>query len=372
MKGVVRSLPYLKSLGIETEAWCWDCDEGLPVDRIIKLPRYGRLHPLGGYAFSFWARRRARQVFRSGGEVRPDIIYTIAWYLPDCDVCHVHFSPFDWERRQQLLGLRSLRDVFDRVLNLLGIVTARRFLRRTTAQLLLTVSRAVAGDLEDEKISMPVRVLPNSYDAEKFHPGVRAAFRESTRKRLNFLEDTKVFVFASAGHYRRKGFFLAVQSLVVLRRTCPHVKLLVLGGQPARLKALQSRLDQDAPGWSDWILFTGMVKEMEQYFAAGDALLFPSYSEAFALVEVEAAACGLPLFLTRHHGSEMIMVDGINGRYVEFDAEQIAGVLEEFVSGTWSPSGIVLKDAMDSDTYARRFADELLMAAGSKSASALS
>lgn len=36
-----------------------------------------------------------------------------------------------------------------------------------------------------------------------------------------------------------------------------------------------------------------MVKDVERYLAASDAFLFPSYSEAFALVEVEAAACGL-------------------------------------------------------------------------------
>lgn len=366
MKGVLRSLPWFRQMGIETEVWCWYCDDNLPVDRVVKLPRWGRLHPLGGYAFSYWARRRARQVYGSGREPRPDLIYTIAWYLPDCDVCHVHFSPFDWEKRQQMLGMKSVRDLADRIINLLGIVSARRFLGNTSARLLLTVSRAVADDLAEEETTVPIRVLPNSYDSARFHPGVRRTYRAAMRERLKLADSETVFVFASAGHYRRKGFFLAVEALEKLRERHPGARFLVLGGRESRLQALQRELDQRHPGWQAWITFTGMVNEMEQYLAAGDALLFPSYSEAFALVEVEAAACGLPLFLTRHHGSEMIMEDGMNGRYVEFDAGQIADVLAEFVSGTWQPAGVHLKDAIDSETYARRFADELLMTAAAK------
>jgi glycosyltransferase involved in cell wall biosynthesis len=105
-----------------------------------------------------------------------------------------------------------------------------------------------------------------------------------------------------------------------------------------------------------------MVPDVETYFAAADALLFPSYSEAFALVEVEAAACGLPLFLTPHHGSEMILEDGVNGRLIEFDTERIAQVLAEFVEGRWKPTGTSLKHAVDSATYAQRLGDLLLEA----------
>ena len=103
-----------------------------------------------------------------------------------------------------------------------------------------------------------------------------------------------------------------------------------------------------------------MVPDVEKYFAAGaDAFLFPSYSEAFALVEVEAAACGLPLFLTRHHGSEMIFEENVNGRYVEFDAAKIADVLREFVTQQWRPGAVHTKRALDKTLFACRFADEL-------------
>lgn len=360
MKGVVRSLPALKAHGWEIEAWCWDCDEGLPVDLVVKLPRWGKIHTVSGFAFSLWARWRAWWRFTVKQEPRPDLIYSVGWYLPDCDVAHVHFSHWDWERQQRLLGMKTLRDVFERVTNLLNLLWATHFLCHTTARTVLSVSESVAGDLKAVNPELYVRVLPNCYDPARFHAGVRNVHRPSMREKLGFSRGDIVFTFVSAGHYRRKGFFLAVEALVKLHEHHTNARLMVVGGRPERLSELQAQLAREYPGWPEFITFTGMVPDVERYFAASDAFLFPSYSEAFALVEVEAAACGLPLFLTRHHGSEMILDDRVNGRFIEFDPAQIAEVLAEFVSGAWRPAaGVHLKHALDSRTYAELFTQEL-------------
>jgi hypothetical protein len=50
----------------------------------------------------------------------------------------------------------------------------------------------------------------------------------------------------------------------------------------------------------------------------------------------------------------------VNGRFLEFDADQMAEVLAEFVRGEWKPQpGIHLKQALDSEAYAQQFAAEL-------------
>ena len=144
------------------------------------------------------------------------------------------------------------------------------------------------------------------------------------------------------------------------------------GSGEVRLRELRDELDALHSGWPEFISFTGNVPDVERYLAAADALLFPSYSEAFALVEVEAAACALPLFLTRHHGSEMILQDGVNGRFVDFNAGGIAQVLAEFVSGEWKPSAVAQTRVPDAETYARRLVDEMLVAARQSSAVAAS
>jgi glycosyltransferase involved in cell wall biosynthesis len=357
MKGVVSSLAAWKERGIETEVWCWTCDEHLPAT-IRKLPRIGDVRYLGGFVFSWLVFWRAWWLFKVRKQLRPDVIYSIAWYHKACDVCHVHFSQFDWEKRQRLLGTHSLRDLAEHVINRLNLHRARSFLRRTTARKLVCVSQSVADDMRAENSRIPIQVLPNSYDPQRFHLGVRDQFRAATRSKLGYDESRRVFIFVSTGHYRRKGFFLAVEAVRCLRQSHPEACLLVVGGREERLASLRRTLGAD----HDWITFTGMVPDVETYFAAADALLFPSYSEAFALVEVEAAACGLPLFLTPHHGSEMILDDGVNGRLLGFDAAQIAQVLAEFVEGRWKPTGTSLKHAVDSATYAQRLGDLLLEA----------
>lgn len=361
MKGVLSALDTLRSRGFEIEAWCWTSEVGLPV-RIHKLPRIGDVRILGGFVFGWLVFWRAWWVFKVKKMPRPDLIYSLAWYYKACDVCHVHFSPFDWEKRQRSLGIHSWRDLAERLANLLGLLRARSFLRHTTARELICVSQSVAEDMRAEAPRMSVQVLPNSYDPARFNLGVRDAFRSEMRRRLGYDESHRVFIFVSAGHYRRKGFFLAVEALRLLRSTHPEVRFLVVGGRPDRLAALQAELGPR----EDWITFAGMVPDVERYFAAADALLFPSYSEAFALVEIEAAACGLPLFLTPHHGSEMILEDQVNGRQIPFDAGGIASILSEFVEGLWNPQGQSLKHAIDSATYARRFADLLTQASAAR------
>jgi glycosyltransferase involved in cell wall biosynthesis len=360
MRGVVLALPALKANGFHIEAWCWDCDPSLPVDKIVRLPRIGKVHTLYYYAFSFWAILRAWWLFRVQKEKRPDVIFSLAWYLPRCDVALVQFSPWDWEKRQRTLGVRSLRDVYERIANGISLLWTNHAVRTTTARTVLCVSKAVAADVRAHNPRLSLSLLPNCYDPERFHPGVREQHRETMRANLRFSADDKVFVFVSTGHYRRKGFLLAVKALALLRKSHPGARLLVVGGLERRLNALRTSLDVLQPDWRDWIKFAGMVPDVEKYFAAADAFLFPSYSEAFALVEVEAAACGLPLFLTRHHGSEMILEDGRNGRFVDFDAEQMSQVLGEFVSGQWQFITPLKAKGLDSHAYGERLAAEFL------------
>jgi glycosyltransferase involved in cell wall biosynthesis len=92
-----------------------------------------------------------------------------------------------------------------------------------------------------------------------------------------------------------------------------EVRLLVIGGTAKTLARLKTELATRFPEYTRWILFVGTTSEVEKSLAAADAFLFPSYFEAFSLAEIEAAAMGLPLFVTRHPGTEMIVREGKNG-----------------------------------------------------------
>lgn len=368
MKGVLRSLPEIRDAGFEIEVWCWRCDEGIHLDRVVKLPSFGArwLGPLQAVVFSMLVSLRGFVAFHVLGRPRPDVIYTVVPYLADCDIAHAHFSPWDWELRMRQLGSRTLEEWLERAANLIIRWWTERFLRRTRAARLLVPSDAVAADFNEHTSQLEIAVLPNSYDPSRFNLDVRDCWRHCKREKLGFADTDRVFIFVSTGHYRRKGFFLAVAAMQKLRRQHPEAKMLVVGGKPPTLEQLKRRLDHEHPDWESWLQFTGNVAEPEKYFAAADAFLFPSYSEAFALVEVEAAACGLPLFLTRHHGSEMVLEEGVNGRFIEFDAEAIAEMLAEFIRGDWRPQSVSLKRALDRSAYAKALVIALQSGASSQ------
>jgi glycosyltransferase involved in cell wall biosynthesis len=361
MKGFMKSLPTI-SQHFSVELWAIEADTDAPVDRVVHFPRWLVLPIIGSYLFGFsalllWIWRHTIQ-----GNRRPDLSYAVAWCYPLPDVWHVHFSAWDWDRRLKKLGLRDYRDLYYWLTNWISKSLATVFMSLWPSRRYISVSRSVADDLLAVRSDLNVHILPNSYDPQRFNLEVQRKHRQATRKQLGYAAEDVVSLFASLGHYRRKGFDLATQAMALLHDRRPEAKMLLVGGSPATLTRLRKQLDREVPSWPQWLTFAGMVPDIERYYAASDGLLFPSHSEAFSLVEVEAAACGLPLFLTRHHGSEMIMEAGKNGLWLEFDPVDIANVLESFVTRQWQPTAVPLMHAMDSDTYAQRLTQELLQA----------
>lgn len=359
MKGLVAALPYLNEQGVEVDAWCWNADAGLPVKSVEKLPSLLKWPVVGAFLFGWATQVKAWWKYSLLGGARPDLVLSVAWYLPGSDICYVHFSPFDWLERQRHLGMQSWRDAVEWMVTRISVWQAERFLKLHPEALFLCVSESVKNDLLKVNPKADCRVLPNGYDPRRFNPIRSVERRGEMRQALGLNTTDTVFAFSSAGHYRRKGYFLAVEAVSKLRGQGRAVKLLTIGGHSKRLKALQAVLDSEVPDWREWIVFTGMVSNVEDCYAASDALLFPSYSEAFSLVEIEAAACGLPLFLTRHRGTEMILEDGVNGRFLEFDPEAMAGVLDEFVTGAWKPSEVSVGRALENAAFEKALLHEL-------------
>ena len=205
-------------------------------------------------------------------------------------------------------------------------------LRSASVKLLLPVSRAI-GDLARQCYGAQAaqKVLPNSFDQTRFNPTIRELHRASARNALGFSANETVFAFSSYGHYRRKGFWLIVSALQILAEEgAQDVRLLVIGGTAKTLARLKSELATRFPEYARWILFVGTISEVEKSLAAADAFLYPSYFEAFSLAEIEAAAMGLPLLVTRHPGTEMIVREGKNGVWLEFDPHDIAKKIRAF------------------------------------------
>jgi UDP-glucose:(heptosyl)LPS alpha-1,3-glucosyltransferase len=133
--------------------------------------------------------------------------------------------------------------------------------------------------------------------------------RAASRERFALDDDETVFLFV--GHdFVRKGLATAIRALGRLAGENLPVRLLVVGkGHGLRRCARLAR----RWGLGDRVQFVGALDDPLPAYAAADALLLPSRHEPFGLVALEAAACGLPVLLSRMVGASELLTDGREG-----------------------------------------------------------
>jgi len=159
-----------------------------------------------------------------------------------------------------------------------------------------------------------VVVVFNSVDLDRFHPRNRGAYRAEKRASLGIPPDTIVLMFVG-NNYRLKGLepLMAAMGLLRKRFPAPPFRLLVAGrGQIARYRRKARRL-----GVSDLVLFLGPVREIEQYYAASDIYVHPTFYDSCSLTVLEALASGLPVVTTRFNGAADAIVSDEGGRVVD-------------------------------------------------------
>jgi len=334
MKHLVCAVPSLIDAGWRITAIAENIEPNLPVEFL-------RLKPDRGWQlFSMLASAgRVRRSVRDFRTKHPDAVIFGTPGLPyNAHMSAVQFLSHVWLREARKIPAMNLRERAGLWLSKIDDWrTAKDFnLNRTT--IWLPVSESIARELQ-KVVARPerVKVLPNSYDESRFNLETVDRFRSPKRAELHFGSGDFVFAFLSQGHHRRKGFWVAVEALAQLRagnRSLTYnPQLLVIGGKPATLSRLKKDLSRNVSDWSRWIRFTAMVSRPEESLAAADAFLFPSFFEGFCLAEIEAAAMGLPLLLTAHHGSEMILRQSRNGLTMSSEPTVLAKQLFEFLSG---------------------------------------
>jgi len=163
-----------------------------------------------------------------------------------------------------------------------------------------------------------VAVVFNSVDLDRFHPRNRDLHRAEKRSALDIPSDAVVLFFVG-NNYRLKGLEPLMAAVGLLRRkfTNRPIRLLVAGrGRVARYRRKAVRL-----GVADLVLFLGSVKNIEQYYAASDIYVHPTFYDSCSLTVLEALASGLPVVTTRFNGAADAIVSEDGGRVVEDPAD---------------------------------------------------
>jgi len=171
--------------------------------------------------------------------------------------------------------------------------------------------------LSDEEIA----VADNGVDHDKFHPGLRDRWRAEIRAQLGLSDETFVPLFVG-GRWEEKGLSLLIEAL-------PHVqhadtRLVVVGSGDQEEFGRRA----EAVGARERVLFAGRTETPERFYAMADCFAFLSETEGFALVSLEAAACGLPLILAEGQAPPDLLEEGVNGFAVPPDPAALAAKLD--------------------------------------------
>ncbi|PUE18603.1 glycoside hydrolase [Limnohabitans sp. MMS-10A-160] len=145
-------------------------------------------------------------------------------------------------------------------------------------------------------------VIARGVDTKLFHPGQR-----SQSLRDSWSADAKDIVLLSVGRLAaEKNLDLIVNTYTSLLQSGRKVKLVFAGDGPYRAY-LQSKCP-DA-------IFTGMCshEELATVYASSDLFLFPSLTETFGNVTLEALACGTPVLAFDCAAAGEWVIEGQNG-----------------------------------------------------------
>lgn len=136
-------------------------------------------------------------------------------------------------------------------------------------------------------------------DLNKFNITKKECWRKKIRNKYNLQEKDIVFIFAGR-LTADKGVNELLDAFLKIEKKYLYSKLLILGGIDNQ-DSLQPKLVKQAKE-SKNIIFTGNVSNVEEYYAAADIFVAPSYREGFGLVVIEAEAMGLPAIVSNVPG----------------------------------------------------------------------
>lgn len=162
----------------------------------------------------------------------------------------------------------------------------RRVMRRSKC--VVAVSRFVAEIAKKELLDVPMELIYNGVDTNRYRPGLRLRAQG------------KPFRLLYVGAWRgMKGIDLLQP---IMRTLNNGFELRYTGLEPGRVQG--NMRDIGYLDGSDKV-----VKAMQE----ADAFLFPSRSEGFGLVAAEAMACGLPVIATNLPSIAEIVENGVTG-----------------------------------------------------------
>ena len=211
----------------------------------------------------------------------------------------------------RLLPKRQSEDTGQTIENLAMAVAAKFY---SVAQVLFAPNPELCALLE-RTTGRACHLMPRGVDAELFHPAKRKRDPEDRDQLLGFVGRLSV----------EKNVALLAQVQEELERMGHRSFRFLIVGHGAEEGWLRERLPRAE--------FTGVLRgeALSEAYANMDLFVFPSHTDTFGNVVLEALASGVPAIVTPDGGPPTIVRDGETGRIVPDSdfAAAVAGVLAD-------------------------------------------
>jgi len=220
--------------------------------------------------------------------------------IPAVATYHTHFGSY-----MKYFGLGFLEPLTWRVM--------RSFYDRTRET--YVPSASMRELLRGKGFACPMKVWEHGVDVEKFNPSRRSL----EWRRSNGIQDHEILVGFVGRIVWEKAVATWGDVIERLEKSGRPIRSIMIGSGPA-LAALQQRLKNT--------LFPGYMPHdvLATAFASMDAFLYPSLSETFGCVTLEAMASGVPPIAADATGSRDIIKNDVDGFLCKAsDVEDFAG-----------------------------------------------
>ncbi len=235
------------------------------------------------------------------------------WRAQRPDVVHIATEgPLGWSalRAARRLGLpvtSDFRTNFQAYSSHYGIGWLRRpimgYLRgfHNAAQCTMVPTEALRRELQAAGFERVVAVA-RGVDAQRFSPADRCH-----ALRLSWGAGPDDLVVMLVGRLApEKNIDDLMLAFAAIRSAQPRARLVLVGDGPSRA-ALQARFPA--------VIFAGMQRgdDLARHYASGDLFVFPSVTETFGNVVVEAMASGMPVLAYDCAAASLVVRTGVNG-----------------------------------------------------------
>lgn len=167
-----------------------------------------------------------------------------------------------------------------------------------------------------------VEICPNGVDIEMFSPEFR---NNQIRKLLAIDEQTPILLYVGR-IAPEKGLNVLMKAVAMLNQSHTPFKLVMVGDGPMREKLVKAKIDN--------VVFLGYKtgRALQEIYASADLFVFPSATETFGNVVLEAMCSGLPVVAARAGGVKDNVIDMYNGiTFLPDDPADMAGSIQTLV-----------------------------------------